>query len=401
MHCRIVCSDWYQTSSVNALAATTQIRYMSGPITPRKRHNIESELMRHLSQLLARPENTMWVDITGTDGDTSSTMRGFKVALGIAGPLTLSVKTARHMQAILIQVRTLLMHGVQRLRCSANGGSLPTSIQRLQLKRLLMFAIIIGLLPVISATRAKAAGLNDTGQTQCYDASNPPALAPCSATLGGDSGTNPRQDARFGRDAQIAGQSLTKVGAGAAAFDYTKIANNGAQLAPSGTLGTSSSDWACTKDNVTGLTWEVKNTSGPRNVGHTYTWYSAAATTNGGSSGAIGTNTSCASSLATCNLENYVSAQNAATLCGASDWRLPTRKELLTLVYAGKNASPYIDTTYFPNTTSATTSQTWTGSTHAFNSTFAWYVDFYDGNSYASDKFTVDGYVVRLVRGGQ
>ena len=315
--------------------------------------------------------------------------------------LALGAENLHLMQAMLIPARVLKMQGRQHLRRSMNSGFVPTLTQGLQTQRSLLFTFIVALLLTISAPHAAAAGLNDTGQTQCYDASNPPALVPCSATVGGDSGINPRQDARFGRDAQIAGQSLTKVGAGAAAFDYTKIDNNGAQLAPSATLGTSSSDWACTKDNVTGLTWEVKNTSGSRNIGHTYTWYSAAAATNGGSNGAIGTNTSCANSLGACNLENYVSAQNAATLCGAGDWRLPTRKELLTLVYAGKSASPYIDTTYFPNTTSATTTQTWTGSTHVFNSTFAWYVDFYDGNSYASDKFTVDGYVVRLVRGGQ
>ena len=314
--------------------------------------------------------------------------------------LTLGAENLRLMHAMLIPARRLNMQGRQQLRRSMNSGFVPTLIQGLQTQRPLLFTIIVALLLTISAPHAAAAGLNDTGQTQCYDASNPPALVPCSATVGGDSGINSRQDARFGRDAQIAGQSLTKVGAGAAAFDYTKIANNGAQLAPSAALGSNSSDWACTKDNVTGLTWEVKNTSGPRNVEHTYTWYSTAAA-NGGAPGSIGTNTSCANSLVSCNLQDYVSAQNAANLCGAVDWRLPTRKELLSLVYAGRSIAPHIDTTYFPNTANATTTQTWTGSTHAFNSTFAWYVDFYDGNSYASDKFTVDGYVVRVVRGGQ
>ena len=43
---------------------------------------------------------------------------------------------------------------------------------------------------------------------------------------------------------------------------YTKIANNGLRLPDSATLGTNPTDWACTKDNNTGLVWEVKTTDG-------------------------------------------------------------------------------------------------------------------------------------------
>ena len=341
----------------------------------------------------------MSVESAGTHYNSLRITRIRRPALRIGGFLNRGGKIVRHTQALLIRVGTLLMQDMQSPRQSAHSNSVQTPLLELQTNRSSLSAIIVTLLLIICAPHVTAAGLNDTGQTQCYDASNPPALVTCSATVGGDSGTNPRQDGRFGRDAQIAGQSLAKVGAGAAGFDYTKIANNGAQLAPSAALGTNSADWACTKDNVTGLTWEVKTNSGARNIEHTYTWYSTAAA-NGGVTGAIGTNTSCANSLVACNLQNYVSAQNTANLCGSTDWRLPTRKELLSLVYAGRTIAPHIDNTYFPNTTSTTTTQMWTSSTHAFNSAFAWYVDFYDGNSYASDKLTVDGYIVRLVRGG-
>lgn len=38
--------------------------------------------------------------------------------------------------------------------------------------------------------------------------------------------------------------------------NYTKIANNGSILPGDAQLGTQPTDWACTKDNKTGLMWE-------------------------------------------------------------------------------------------------------------------------------------------------
>ncbi|MBT5687848.1 MAG: DUF1566 domain-containing protein, partial [Gammaproteobacteria bacterium] len=82
-------------------------------------------------------------------------------------------------------------------------------------------------------------------------------------------------------------------------------------------------------------------------------------------------------------------------LCGASDWYLPEREQLRTIVdYSRYN--PSINQGYFPNTKS---SSYWSSSPHADNSTYAWYVNFYSG--YDSRSFK-DSYVyVRLVRGGQ
>jgi len=50
-----------------------------------------------------------------------------------------------------------------------------------------------------------------------------------------------------------------------------------------------------------------------------------------------------------CDTEKFVADVNAAALCGYNDWRMPTRRELLTLVHAG-TWNPSIDATYFPNT---------------------------------------------------
>jgi Protein of unknown function (DUF1566) len=256
--------------------------------------------------------------------------------------------------------------------------------------------LLLALLLAVGAT-AHAAGLPDTGQDTCYNdtvadgvaASNP-------ASIARDAGTHPRQDCRYGRDAAAAAGQLTKIGAGAHGFDYTKIANNGTVLAAGAALGSAATDWACTKDNVTGLTWEVKtNDNLLRDKDWTYTWYSTDGTTNGGNAGNVGGAT-CGGTLASCNTQAFVAAVNTAALCGHSDgWRLPTQRELLTLVHAD-GSSPSIDPSYFPNTPA---SSFWSGSAYVPIPAVAWFVYFSDGSTNANDKTSAND--ARLVRGGQ
>ncbi len=234
--------------------------------------------------------------------------------------------------------------------------------------------------------------LNDTGITGCW---NDTAIV----TTGVEAddivtGTHPRQDCRYGRDAAAAAAGkLTKVGGGSKGFDFTKIANNG--TVTTADLGSVDTDWACTRDNVTGLVWEVKTTTGLRSQYHDYTWYNSNAATNGGDVGTV--------SLGTCNdpgrcdTEKFVSDVNAAGLCGASDWRIPTKNELMSLVdYGIASPGPTIDTTWFPNTIA---SAFWSASAYAGYSGYAWNVGF--GYGYASLNYRSDAFRVRLVRAGQ
>lgn len=217
------------------------------------------------------------------------------------------------------------------------------------------------------------------------------------ASIARDASTYPRQDCRYGRDAAAAAGQLTKTGAGAKGFDFTKIANNGTVLAAGAALGSAATDWACTKDNVTGLTWEVKaDDNGLRDKDWTYTWYSTDGTTNGGNAGNAGANT-CNATLPSslCNTQAFVTAVNTAALCTYTDWRLPTQRELLTLVYADGSSSS-IDPTYFLNTPA---SSFWSGSTYVPDSALAWIVLFYNGRTDAGLK--ADSFYARLVRGGQ
>ena len=177
----------------------------------------------------------------------------------------------------------------------------------------------------------------------------------------------------FGRDAQATAGTLIKTGAGAAGFDYTKVCMNGT-LNCAGAADTDSEPtanrWACTKDNRTNLTWSLQ-------AGND-TWDNA---------------TSAANALVA---PNHFSRANAAARCGFSTgWRLPTRRELLSIVHHGI-FNPSIDIGNFPGTSA---SAYWSGATYAPNTAVAWYVNFYGGFTSAGGGDS--SYAVRLVRGGQ
>ena len=83
----------------------------------------------------------------------------------------------------------------------------------------------------------------------------------------------------------------------------------------------------------------------------------------------------------------------ALTFAGYSDWRLPNRRELESILDFGRRA-PAIEPTIFPNTTN---DRYWTATIDAGDPAFAWFVDFDDGK--VSTSQWVDSCRVRAVRG--
>lgn len=210
------------------------------------------------------------------------------------------------------------------------------------------------------------------------------------------------QDSTRGTAAADAVGANDKQGGGSApGLDYTKISNAGAELPESAALGAGENDWGCTRDNRTGLIWEIKtDDDGLRDKDHRYNWYDTDTAINGGTAGTVGTATYCARTLARCNTTAYRNAVNALAgaerLCGATDWRLPSAKELETLIHRGAAAAPYVDGTWFPRTYSGVY---WSGENHDSSASLARSADFSIGYLGGGTK----GYhgAVRLVRAGQ
>ena len=164
---------------------------------------------------------------------------------------------------------------------------------------------------------------------------------------------------------------------------YTKLDCSGNELPDSAT------SWITLRDNVTGLIWEMKTDDDTiHDSRKEFYWYDSNTATNGGNAGTPGDDN---------NTENFIKVLNEANYGGFSDWRLPTREELHTIVIEGMQPpGPTINTNYFPNTSSFFY---WSSTTYAKDTDKALGVDFGDGDDYFDDK-DGSGYV-RAVCGGQ
>ena len=91
--------------------------------------------------------------------------------------------------------------------------------------------------------------------------------------------------------------------------------------------------------------------------------------------------------------ESAISYCEGLSLGGFTDWRLPNIKELRSIVDSAKSTAPAINATYFPATVS---SNYWSSTSYAPNTSSAWYVYFNAGSVYYNSK--TYGYYVRCVR---
>ncbi|MBL0691613.1 MAG: DUF1566 domain-containing protein [SAR324 cluster bacterium] len=136
---------------------------------------------------------------------------------------------------------------------------------------------------------------------------------------------------------------------------FAKLAKNGDRLEnQDGSYSATGNEddgtrWSCIEIlDSNKNTWEVKTNSitadalGARNKDLKYIWYNSAATVPGTTQ-----NTDCQYGNV-CDIQKYANYLNANSLCGITNWRVPTAKELESLVTP--HHSPSIDRTYFPHT---------------------------------------------------
>lgn len=205
------------------------------------------------------------------------------------------------------------------------------------------------------------------------------------------------QDCNLGRDATHNDNSD-----GHAGFSFTKLDSSGAPLADQN-IDYNTVPWACVKDNVTGLIWEVKtNDNGLHDKDDSYNWYNTDPATNGGSDGyddddgntCYGYDNMDPTTF--CNTKSYVSRVNEVGWCGYSDWRVPTLKELQGIISYNRYM-PAIDTNFFANTPSE---NIWSSTPQIFTSLYGYVQGInlrYGGNSIMNSD---DSAKVWLVRGG-
>lgn len=225
----------------------------------------------------------------------------------------------------------------------------------------------------IPALVERIAALNDTGADGCTDFERVNQPCPVAAL--------PQQDADVGRDADARAGKLTKLGFGRAGFDFTKLGVNGAPLPHDAAA------WPCVRDNVTGLVWEVPGHSPLTAAGDTYSWHEPDERVNGGNPGPAGDGVC---TLTSCDTQHFIKALNEAALCGYRDWRLPTRRELVSIVDYSR-VRPAFDPAVFPNVSPWFNAYYWTSTVASASASVgyaAWAVDVTTGMLLANPKYT-------------
>ncbi|MGD9972826.1 MAG: DUF1566 domain-containing protein [Desulfatirhabdiaceae bacterium] len=187
--------------------------------------------------------------------------------------------------------------------------------------------------------------LTDTGQTECYNPAGD--VIPCPFS----------EQPFYGQDANYTIRTAS----------YTKLDSNGNPLPPT------ASSWAMVLDNNTGLIWEektsldgIQNYNDPHDADNSYTWYDGSLSSQ--YRGYPGYDGNCT--------EDFIRKLNTNSFGGYSDWRLPGKIELMSLVrYDIASPGPTVDTNYFSNKSY----YYWTYASSLSNTYWAYFIDFAQG----------------------
>ncbi len=136
--------------------------------------------------------------------------------------------------------------------------------------------------------------------------------------------------------------------------------------------------WTCVHDTKNSLMWEVKaKDDAMRNANNLYSWYNPNISDYLGSTIKGIPNGGRCKGEAGCDTHAYVKAMNEQNYCGHSDWHLPTKDQMQTLVYLDNgDESVKINKQYFPETMP---SWYWTSTENSNKDELAWYILFRNG----------------------
>ena len=255
-----------------------------------------------------------------------------------------------------------------------------------------LLCIIIYISPVHAENFSKTE-LNDTGIN--WSGNHPTGNnQDCNKLNTDKNNTSDMQDCSQGRDVNFPNDTD-----GLAGFAYQKISASGEPLSAN------AKEWHCVLDTVSGLMWESKSksdgiigSSGLSDSDDQFTWYSSQSKNNGGKIGNWNRSGKDCSGyiegkpVSFCHTEQFTSRVNKQGLCGYSDWKIPTRTQLTSLINFGRT-EPSIDPHYFPNTNDGFY---WSATPVVNRMNDAWAQNFQFG--FASPMRRTDKLYVRLVR---
>lgn len=213
-----------------------------------------------------------------------------------------------------------------------------------------LLPLLLAALPMLAAAgpdaqAARKLRLNDTGLTQCvvYDEVRGYIFTPECAGTG--------HDGEFGRDVRAPNKADGRAG-----FSFEKIGPGGEALPHNAPA------WSCVRDRVTGAMWEVKTADGGLRDGRR-----RFTNVGNGQPGDAGT---------------YKEAVKATALCGATNWRLPTRREMESLLdFSVPEGGPMIDARWFPHTAAELHWTSTSAKVQGGSEAYSWAVNYYGGGA--------------------
>ena len=201
----------------------------------------------------------------------------------------------------------------------------------------MLYSFILCILVVASSS--VAAPVPDTSQTHCYNLTQE-IVCP------------EKEEGFYGQDAQFTINPPI----------FIKLDQSGEPLPDNATT------WSMVYDSITGLTWEIKTTDGTiQDQSRRMSWYD----------------------LTT----RYSDILNTNQFGGYSDWRIPTIRELHSIVNLNQT-QPALHQSYFPHTIS---DNYWSSSSQSDDIGQAWCIHFSNGNDNNQSKATA--HYIRAVRG--